>query len=133
MQALYSFFRYTGRLFLGCALFLLAVILSGLHEIPRSNEDWVTKKSRHWGTLLFWLHALPSMPPIVAFFIYSLPLPKWSTCWMTPIKIHNIAMGMLLLFCVMKSWINDRKYENLLQFDTSWLASLRTWYILDLF
>ena len=28
-------------------------------------------------------------------------------------------------------WVNGQKYENLLQFNTSWLASLRTWYILD--
>ena len=25
-------------------------------------------------------------------------------------------------------WMNGGKYENLLQFNTSWLASLRTWY-----
>ena len=35
-----------------------------------------------------------------------------------------------VVFCVML-WVNGQKYENLLQFNTSWLASLRTWYILD--
>ena len=29
-------------------------------------------------------------------------------------------------------WANDRKYENLLQFNTSWLASLRTGYCIRL-
>ena len=33
-----------------------------------------------------------------------------------------------VVFCVMISWVNSRKYENLLQFQTSWLASLRMWY-----
>ena len=31
-----------------------------------------------------------------AFFVYSLPFPKWRTCWMAPIEIHNIAMGSIL-------------------------------------
>ena len=29
----------------------------------------------------------------------------------------------------MISWVNGWKYENLLQFNTSWLASLRMWYL----
>ena len=28
----------------------------------------------------------------------------------------------------MISWVNSQKYENLLQFNTSWLISLRSWY-----
>ena len=32
-----------------------------------------------------------------------------------------------VVFCVITSWVNCWKYENLLQFNTSWLASLRTW------
>ena len=31
----------------------------------------------------------------------------------------------------MISWLNGQKYENLLQFNTTWLASVRMWYILD--
>ena len=31
----------------------------------------------------------------------------------------------ILLYCVMISWVNGEKYENLLQVHTSWLASLR--------
>ena len=33
-----------------------------------------------------------------------------------------------VVFCVMISWVNGQKYENLLQFNTNWLASLSTWY-----
>ena len=66
-------------------LFLLfALILSGLYEKPRRNKDWVKEKEAHrkmWvRTLLFWLHVLLSMSLFVAFFVYSLPLPKWRTC-----------------------------------------------------
>ena len=80
-----------------------------------------------WWASLFWLYALLSMSIFVAFLMYSFPLPKLRTCLMAPIKIHNIAMG---VFCVM-AWVNGEKYENLLPFNTSWLASLRTCYILD--
>ena len=32
------------------------------------------------------------------------------------------------LLAFLSSWVNSQKYENLLQFDTSWLASLKTWH-----
>ena len=41
---LYSYFRYTGRVFLGCALLLLAVILSELYEKQRREKDWFTER-----------------------------------------------------------------------------------------
>ena len=87
-------------LFLGCAFF-----------VARCNiirVSWETKKEQrlsYWknyikefvrGTSLLWLHALFPMSLFLAFFIYPLPLPKWRTCWMAPIKIHNIAMGGIL-------------------------------------
>ena len=81
-----------------------------------------------WGTSLFGLLAFLSKSFFVAFFVYSLPLPKWRICWMTPYII-----SLWVLCCVMISWVNGRKYENLLQFNTSWLASLRTWYYLKLY
>ena len=31
-------------------------------------------------------------------------------------------------FCIVISWEDVRKYKNLAQFNTDWLASLRTWY-----
>ena len=38
-----------------------------------------------------------------------------------------------LVLCVMIPWVNDQKYDSLLQFNTSWLASLRTWYYFRLY
>ena len=32
------------------------------------------------------------------------------------------------LLAFLSSWVNSQKYENLLQFDTSWLASLKKWH-----
>ena len=87
----YSYFRCTGRLFLGCALF-----------VARNS--------------------------IIAFFVYSHPLPKRRNCWMAPIyKLLGV------VFCVMISWVNNWKYENILQFNTSWLVFLRTWYYFRLY
>ena len=70
--------------FLDVLFLLFAVILSGLHEEPRKNKDWVTEKKYIeefvWGTSLSWQHTLLSMSVFVAFFIYSLPLLKWCIC-----------------------------------------------------
>ena len=86
--------------FLDVFFLLFALILSGLYEKPWRNKDWVTEKKAHrkmWvRTWLFWLHVLLSMSLFVAFFVYSVPLPKWRTCWMSPIKIRNITMGGIL-------------------------------------
>ena len=111
MQILYCYFRYAGRLFLGCALFV-----AGCNTIRKS---WETKKERLsyrkkyieefvWGISLFWLHACL----FLAFFVYFLPLP---TCGMAAIKIHIL---LWVVFYVMTSWINGRKYENL-KFNTT--------------
>ena len=105
MQILYSYFQLVisdtlvGS-FLDVLFLLLAVILSGLHEKPRRNKDWVTEKKYieefMWGTSLSWMHALLSLSLFVAFFIYSFPFPKWHTCWVAQINIHNIALGDIL-------------------------------------
>ena len=109
-----KYFRYTGRLFLGCALLLAHC------SIIRAS--WETKKERLGhrkkyikefvrGTLLFWLYALRHIKEFVRgislFWLYALlylyiifccflrllfPLPKWRTCWIAPIKIHDNAM-----------------------------------------
>ena len=126
MQIWYIFFRYTCMLFLGCA-FLLAD-----YNITRAS--WKTKKERLSyrkkykeefvsGTSLFWLHALLSMSFSVAFFVFSLPFPKKPTCWMIPIKIHNIVMVGILC----DDTISEQS-KIWLQSNTSWLTSLETWY-----
>ena len=101
VQIVYSHLWYTGRHFLGCALF------DACCNVTRAT--WETKKESRlsyrkkyieefvWGTSLFSLHALLSMSLFMLFFVYSLPLSKWRTCWMVPIKIHNIAMEGILM------------------------------------
>ena len=92
--------------FLDVLFLLLAVILSEFHEKPK-KETWEGKKKKIelqkryieefvWGTSLFWLYALLSMTFLVTFFVYSLPLLKWRTCWIAPIKMHKIVMGVIL-------------------------------------
>ena len=68
-----------------------------------------------WGRSFF----LTASPPFYAFgffafFVYSSTFPYIVLLW--------------VIYCVMISWVNGRKYENLLQFNNGWLASLRTWY-----
>ena len=75
--------------FLNVQFLLLAAILSELHEKPR-RKDRVTEKSTSknlcWGYHFFdcTLSFL-----FVAFFVYSLPLPNWRSCGMTPIKWYG--------------------------------------------
>ena len=89
VQILSSYFRYTGRHFLGCALFLLAVILS---------EDSYTEKSTQ-KYLCEGHHFFDCTPSILCFFaaflVYSLSLPKRHTCRMTAIKIYIAMSGIL--------------------------------------
>ena len=69
-----------------------------------------------WRTSPFWFHALLSVSFCVAFFVHS---PSLLAEW--PQKRYIL---LCVVFCVMS------KTEILLQFNTSWLASLRTWYYL---
>ena len=113
--------------FLDVFFLLLAVILSELYGKLRRNKYWVTGKSAQKslceghhlfdGTLSFLCHIL--------LLSSSTPLPKWRICWMVPIKIQNIATGGILC--------DVENNEIRLQFDISWLASVRTWYYLRLF
>ena len=75
-----------------------------------------------WGTSLFLMHALLSMSFFVAFFVYSSTAsPSQVTNLVNgPVKIDNIAMGSTLCDDIVSEW---SKYENLLQFNTSWLIS----------
>ena len=88
--------------FLDVLFLLLAVILSEFYEKTRRNKDWVTGKStkknlckRH-----LFFYCTPSRINNFLLFSLSTLLCKWRSCWMTPIKIHNISMGGIL--CDMK-------------------------------
>ena len=98
--------------FLDVLFLLLAVILSERHEKPR-RKDWVTEKSTLKNLCEgyhFFDYTLSFLCPFVAFFVCSPPLPKWCTWGMAAIKIHIL---LWVVFYVIISWVNGRKYENL--------------------
>ena len=73
---LYSYFRYTGRLFLGCASF---VAFCNINRASwETKKEWrLSYRKKHteefvWGASRLWLHALLLMSLCVAFFVYSL-------------------------------------------------------------
>ena len=115
---IYKYFWYTGRPFLGCAIFVAHInIIWASCETKKEGLSYRKKCIEEflWGTSIF----LTVRPPFYtfvffAFFVYSSTFPYIILLW--------------VIFCVMISWVNGRKYENLLQFNTGWLASLRTWY-----
>ena len=106
----YSYFRYTGRCLLGCVLFDACCNVT--RATWETRKEWkLSYRKKYieefvWGTLPFLPHSLLSMSLFIAFFVYSIPLSKWCTCWMIPIKIHNIAMDGTAMDG------NGRKYEN---------------------
>ena len=63
----------------------------------------------------FMLISLSTPPPLS-----SDVIAEW------PVSIYVVLLW--VVFCVMMSWVNGRKYENLLQFNTSWLVSVRMWF-----
>ena len=123
MKILYSYFKYTSRIFLKwapffarCNIMFHEKIKYEFHGKIRRNKDWVTKKKYieefAWGASLFRLHAIFSKYIFfVAFFVYSLSVPKWHTCGMTPINIYIILLW--VVFCVIVSWVNDQKSMNM--------------------
>ena len=79
------------------------------------------------------LHSLLHVLFFVAFPVYSLPLPKWSTCWIPPCHPppppkKKKKRYITILPWVVISWGSGQKYEILLQFNTGSLASLKPWY-----
>ena len=59
------------------------------------------------------------------------PLPLQSDV-LVEWPLWYVAMLLCVVFCVVISWVDGRKYENLSQFNTNWVASLRTWYYFSL-
>ena len=80
--------------FLDVRFLLLAVILIIRASWKTKNERLSNRKNFTaefvWGTCLFWLHILLSMSFFVAFFTYSLPLPKRNpnkhSSWWRPLE-----------------------------------------------
>ena len=69
-----SYFRYTCRLFLGCALFVARCNIIRVSWETKKKKIELRKKCIEefvWETSLFWLQALLSMSFFVTFFFYS--------------------------------------------------------------
>ena len=109
--------------FLDVLFLLLVVILPGFHMKPR-RKDWVSEKIYRKicvrGIKL--LIALPPFYVILCCFLCLLPSPS---------QVTYLLNGPYGWCSVMISWVNGRKYENLLQFYFSWLPALRNDIILD--
>ena len=105
VQILYSYFRYTGRIFLGYALFVARCnTIRTLWETKKERLSYRTKCIEEfvWGISLFWLQVLLSMS--FCCFLRLLPPSSQVThlrngCY----KDTNIAMSGI-------SWVNGQKY-----------------------
>ena len=87
--------------FLDMLFLLLALILSELHELQDKAHRRICVRDITFCTVSF-------LCLFVAFFVYSLLLPKWHTSGMAAIKIHILLW--VVIFCVMISWVNGQKY-----------------------
>ena len=112
VQILHSYFRYTVRHFLGCALFV-----SRCNTIRTSREtkkERLSYRKKYIEAFAWGYHFFDCMLSILclfaAFFVYFLSFPKWHTCAMAAIKTHIL---LWVAFCVIISWVNSQKYENL--------------------
>ena len=108
------------RYFLDVLFLLLAIVLSQPHEEPRRNNDRVAERIHS-----LFMTARHSFNIIFCCFL-SLLSPPSQTMYFLSGPYIDILLGVVL--CVMISWVNGWKHENFLQFNTSWLVFLRTWY-----
>ena len=84
------------------------------------EEKTELQKKVYRGIFMRYIIFLTARPPFCVFVFFLLSSSTQST--------FPYIVLLWVIFCVMISWVNGRKYENLLQFNTGWLASLRTWY-----
>ena len=106
--------------FLDVLFILLVVILPELHVKPR-RKDWVSEKVYRKVCVrgINVLTALPLFFVILCCFLCLLPSPS---------QVTYLLNGLYGEFSVMISWVNGRKYENLLQIFISLLPALKRWY-----
>ena len=99
---------------------LLAIVLSEPHEKPRRNNDRVTEKI-HW----IFLIARHPFSIILCCCLNLLPPPSQVTYLLND-PYTDTLLG--VAFFVMISWVDGWKYENILQYNISFLVFLGTWY-----
>ena len=111
MQILYSYFRYTGILFLRCALFVARCnTIRGSWETKKERLSYRKKYTEEfvWGISLF----LTARSPFNIFLLLSLstPSPFASDVFVEwpPIKIYIL---LWVVFCVVLSWVNSRNMK----------------------
>ena len=95
VQTLYSYFRCTVRLFLGFVLFV-ALRNVALHEDLKTQLQKKLHRRICVRNITTFSTARSSFFVICSFFVDSLSLIKWHTCWLSSIKMHNIPMGCIL-------------------------------------
>ena len=127
MQILYSYFRQTGRLFFGCALCVARC------NIIRASCETKKKRLSCWKK---YIEESVSFDCILSFLCHFLLLflstpSTFPSDVLAERPLYRQIVLLWVVFCVMILWVNGEKHQNLLHFNTSWLASLRTWYHLD--
>ena len=115
MQILYRYFRYSSSLFL--FFLLLAAMSSKLHEKPR-RKDWFTKKVHKRLFVRGYDSFLTAHLPFYVFLLLSSSTPSRFPSGALAEWLLQRYILLWVVFCVI-SWMNDRKYENLLQFNTA--------------
>ena len=96
--------------------FLLAVLLSELHEKPRRNKDWVTQKCTKKNLCEGHYYFECTSSSLCHFYCFLSLLPSSSQLTYLlngPIKIHNIAMGVgILCDDFMSFFYNNGLHKN---------------------
>ena len=119
MQIWYSYFRYTGGLFLGYALFVASCdIFRASRKAKKERLNYRKNMYKNLRKGHYFLTARPPFYVIFCCFLRLLPSPS-----KVPYLLNDH-----LVFCGVIPWMKDQKCDNLLQFNTSWFGSLRTRY-----
>ena len=124
MQILYSYFVIVIVIYIVLSsMCSFCCSLSYHQSLMRNQEGIMIELQKKY--IDFFLTACHPFHIIFGCFLFVLLLPFPSDVlaeWLLYECIDKV------VFCVIVSWVNCRKYENLLQFNTSWFAFLRTWY-----
>ena len=124
MQVLYSYISYTG--FCLEVLFFfrsLEYYQSFMRNQEGKNESQKKVHKRICEKDITFLTAHPVLYIFCCFLCLFSPPFQVRYLWNDPYIVL-----LWLVFCEMTSLVSGWKYENLLQFNNSWLASLRMWY-----